>query len=188
MTVSCTPPALANTTLLPVYSGYISIKNTDPGNSLVIPYLGVAGSMRSAPVILPSLTYLANYNLPAPANTSYTIPRPNPESPPPTDSGDQSTQPNVYMELLVGSALVHIDVLQGDQQELRVGSIAGSPQTYVPRGGFRIFFSGLLADGSVLEEGSYSLKVKALRIFGNASKEEEWDVVKTVAFSLKYES
>ncbi|KAF1980224.1 subtilisin-like serine protease-like protein [Bimuria novae-zelandiae CBS 107.79] len=185
VTVTCTPPASANGTLLPVYSGYISINNLSSNNTLVLPYLGVAGSMRSASVTQPSLVYLANYNNPISVNTSYTIPRPDPANPPPTDSGDQSVQPNLYMELLVGSALVHIDVLRGEED---LGSLAGSPQVYLPRGYARVFFNGLLADGTVLEEGSYSLRVRALRIFGDEAMQEDWDVVKTVEFSFKYAS
>ncbi|KAJ4344850.1 uncharacterized protein N0V89_012594 [Didymosphaeria variabile] len=115
----------------------------------------------------------------------YTIARPDPANPPATDEGDQGSQPNVYMTLLVGSALVHIDVLRGEEE---MGSLAGSPQVYLPRGDSRVFISGLLADGTVLEEGSYSLRVKALRIFGDEEKDEDWDVVKTVEFGIKYAS
>lgn len=89
------------------------------------------------------------------------------------------------MELVVGSAKVHIDVFKGEEE---LGSVAGSPQIYLPRGTSRVFFSGLLANGTVLDEGSYSLRVKALRVFGDENKDEDWDVVKTVQFSFKYAS
>ena len=185
VTVTCTPPASVNGTLLPVYSGFISVNEVSSNISLVIPYLGVVGSMRDTPVTVPSAVYIANYNSPVPENTNYTIPRPDPENPPPTDSGDYSTQPSIYMELLVGSSLVHIDVLRDGKE---IGVMAGSPQLYLPRGENRVWFSGLLADGTVLEEGSYSFRVKALRIFGDETKEEDWDVTETVTFSFKYSS
>ena len=140
--------------------------------------------MRDTPVLLPSLVYLANYYLSIPANQTYTIARPDPSNPPPVDDGDQGAQPNVYMQLLVGSAQVRIDVLRGDKV---VGALAGSPQVYLPRGESRVFFSGLMADGKVLEEGSYRLRVSALRIFGDEDKEEDWDVVETVDFGFTYE-
>lgn len=185
MTVTCTPPASVNATLLPVYSGYISISDISANNTLVLPYLGVVGSMRSTPAAVPALVYLANYYNQVPANTSYTIPRPDPEHPPAADTGDQSAQPNLYMELIVGSSQVHVDVLQGGKA---LGALAGSPLLYLPRGESRIFFNGLLADGTVLEEGTYSLRVKALRIFGDEAKESDWDVMETVAFNVGYES
>ncbi|KAJ4301343.1 hypothetical protein N0V90_003435 [Kalmusia sp. IMI 367209] len=183
VTVTCTPPGSVNATLLPVYSGYISLNGTN--NTLVLPYLGVAGSMRSTPITQSSLVYLANYNNPIPENTNYTIARPDPANPPPTDDGDQSTQPNVYMELLVGSAVVHVDVFQGEK---KVGAMAGSPQMYLPRGQSRVYFSGLLADGTVLDEGKYKLRVSALRVFGDEEQEGDWDIVETVDFSFKYAS
>jgi hypothetical protein len=185
VTVSCTPPASVNATLLPVYSGYISVSDTSSNITLVLPYLGVAGSMRSTAVTKSSLVYLAEYNSPIPANTNYTISRPDPANPPAIDRGDEGSQPNLSMELLIGSALVHIDVFRGEEE---LGSLAGSPQIYLPRDSTRVFFNGLLADGTVLEEGSYSLRVKALRIFGDEGKDEDWDVVKTVEFSFKYAS
>jgi hypothetical protein len=89
------------------------------------------------------------------------------------------------MELLLGSALVHIDVFRGEEA---LGSVAGAPQMYLPRGTTRVFFSGLLVDGTVLEEGRYSLRVRALRIFGDEAREGDWDVVRTVEFSFRYAS
>lgn len=184
VTVTCTPPASVNATLLPVYSGYISISGSS-NITLAVPYLGIVGSMRSTPVTQSSLVYLAQYNGPIDANTTYTIPRPDPAKPPAWDKGDEGTQPNVYMELLVGSALVHIDVFRGEEE---LGSLAGSPQVYLPKGYSRVFISGLMADGTVLEEGSYHLRVKALRIFGDEAKAEDWDVMNTVEFGIKYSS
>ena len=185
VTVTCTPPASVNATLLPVYSGYISISDASANNTLVLPYLGIVGSMRSTHVAVPSLVYLASDYSHVPANTSYTIPRPDPENPPAPDRGDQGSQPNLYMELIVGSSQVHVEVLQGGKE---LGALAGSPLMYLPRGESRIYFNGLLADGTVLEEGTYSLRAKALRIFGDGAKEEDWDVNETVAFNVKYAS
>lgn len=174
-----------NATLLPVYSGFISINDISSNNTLVLPYLGVVGSMRSTPVTQSSLVYMAQGYSPVDAGTNYTIARPDPANPPAFDSGDDYAQPNLYMELLVGSRLVQVDVLQGERE---VGNLAGSPLVYLPRGPTRVFFNGLLANGTVLEEGSYSLRAKALRIFGDEAKEEDWDVATTVDFSFKYAS
>jgi hypothetical protein len=38
-----------------------------------------------------------------------------------------------------------------------------------------------------VDEGQYSLRIKALRIFGDEEKEEDWDVYDTVTFSFTYQ-
>lgn len=140
--------------------------------------------MRDTPVVRPSSAFLASYYNPAPANKTYTIPRPDPANPPPADSGDMGAQPNVYMLLTIGSAQVHVDVLRGNEV---LGALAGSPLMYLPKGESRLYFSGLMADGKVLQEGVYRLRMRALRIFGDETKEEDWDVVDTVEFGFTYE-
>lgn len=180
LTVTFTPPANLNATLLPVYSGFISI-----GDKLHVPYMGVAGSMRATPVLTPDSVYLAQGYKPAAANQIYTIPRPDPANPPPTDRGDSQTTPNVYIRPIVGTRMLRADVLRGDDE---LGALAGWPLMHVARFENRAWINGLLADGKVMEEGSYSVRVQALRIFGDESKEEDWDVVNTVAFELKYQA
>jgi hypothetical protein len=81
------------------------------------------------------------------------------------------------------SRMLRADVLRGKEE---LGALAGWPLTYVARAEKRAWVNGLLADGTVLEEGEYRLRVQALRIFGNENEEEDWDVVETVAFGLKY--
>jgi subtilisin family serine protease len=179
VTVTFTPPADLNTALLPVYSGYITL-----GDKLVLPYLGVAGSIRATPVLTPDIAFLANGYSPAPANASYTIPRPDPKNPPLTDRGGLNATPNVYLSPIVGTRMLLAEVLRGDEE---LGALAGWPQMYLARGEVRAWMNGLLADGRVLEEGSYSLRVKALRIFGDEDREGDWDVVRTAEFGIKYE-
>ncbi|EOA82987.1 uncharacterized protein SETTUDRAFT_165339 [Exserohilum turcica Et28A] len=178
VTVDIAPPTGLNATLLPVYSGFIAL-----GDKLVLPYLGVVGSMRNITVLTPDNTYLAQGYAPAPANASYTIARPNPSNPPGMDDGDTMATPNVYMNPVVGSPLIRVEVLQGDKV---LGPLAGFPQTYVPRSEVRAFFNGLLADGSVLDEGSYRMRVKALHIFGEKDREDDWDTVYSATFTVKY--
>ncbi|KAG9185525.1 hypothetical protein G6011_06856 [Alternaria panax] len=180
VSVEFTAPAGLNATLLPVYSGYVTL-----GDKLVLPYLGVEGSMRKVPVLTPETVYLAQGYALAPANASYTIPRPDPQNPPLTDRGDTIATPNVYIRPTVGSPLLNAEVLQGDKS---LGALAGFPQTYVARTELRAYFNGLMADGKVLDEGSYRIKISALRIFGNEEKEEDWDVVESAGFAVKYAS
>ncbi|KAF4995752.1 hypothetical protein FDECE_12701 [Fusarium decemcellulare] len=183
VTVTCTPPENVNATLLPVYSGHIAL--TSSKQSLALPYLGVAGSMHSTPIFDASQVYLANYNNEVPANKTYTIPRPDPANPPATDDGEQDTTPNVYINPTIGTAALHVDVLRADGKKEVLGALAGWPLLYVSRLSQRAYVKGLLADGTVMEEGVYSLRVKALRVFGDESAEDDWDVVTTVPFRLK---
>ncbi|RMZ71750.1 subtilisin Carlsberg [Pyrenophora seminiperda CCB06] len=178
VTVTLTPPTGLNATLLPVYSGFITV-----GEKLVLPYMGVAGSMRATPILTPVTIYLASGYGPAPANKTYTIPRPDPANPPATDKGDDMAMPNVYIHPVIGTRLVHVDVLQGKEV---LGPLAGWPQRFVGRIEKRAWFNGLLASGRVLEQGVYRVRVKALRLFGDEGREGNWDVVETVEFGVRY--
>jgi hypothetical protein len=179
------PPTNLNATLLPVYSGYITLSSASPQNNLVIPYLGVAGSMRSTPVLQASQVFLAEYYSPAPENKSYVIPRPDPQNPPPTDEGSESNTPNVYINPTIGTRLLRVDVVSGEEV---LGSLAGWPQLHLAKKQVRAWFNGLLADGTVVDEGRYRFRVMALRIFGNEEREEDWDVIRTVEFGFTYQS
>lgn len=178
VTVEFAPPAGLNATLLPVYSGFLTF-----GDKLVLPYLGVQGSMHDVPILTPETVYLAQGYTPALPNASYTIPRPDPQNPPLTDRGDMMATPNVYIRPAVGSPLLRVEVLQGDKV---LGALAGFPQMFIARIEVRAYFNGFMADGTVLEEGIYSMRVSALRIFGNEERKEDWDVITSAAFAVKY--
>ncbi|KAH9867743.1 hypothetical protein IAQ61_008338 [Plenodomus lingam] len=179
VTVEIIPPAGLNATLLPVYSGYIALSD-----KLVLPYLGVAGNMRDIPVLGPENAYLATGFAQVPANASYTIPRPDPQNPPAVDRGDMINSPNMYIKPWVGTKLLRVEVLQGNTI---LGALAGFPQMFLPRSDeLRAFFNGLLADGRVLDEGSYKMRAMALRVFGDEEREEDWDVVESIPFAIKY--
>jgi hypothetical protein len=45
-----------------------------------------------------------------------------------------------------------------------------------------------MASGEVLDEGSYRMKVSALRIFGDEEKVDDWDVVESTSFAVQYAS
>jgi hypothetical protein len=139
--------------------------------------------MRSTPVLQSSQVYLAEYYSPAPANRSYVLTRPDPASPPPTDNGDDSNTPNVYINPTVGTGVIRVEVLSGEEM---LGSLAGWPQVYGPRREVRAWFNGLLANATVLKEGQYSMKIMALRIFGDEEQADDWDVIRTVPFSFTY--
>lgn len=196
ITVSPTPPAGLDETLLPVYSGYITINGTS-GESLTIPYLGVVGSMYDQVVIDPVYDFLTNYSSdgsPVAANTTFVVPYPTlaeAESP----SADIG-YPAVLVQLDVGTAVIRVDVVPLDSSYTNTtevlgseiaGSVYGFPATYQPRLYFFSAFTGLLADGTIVPEGQYQLVAKALRIFGDPSDVNDYDVVELVPFTLLYE-
>lgn len=198
VTVTVTPPEGLNKTLLPIYSGYMTLEADQ--QSLVLPYLGVVGSMISTPVLDARNVYLANYNSPAESNRTYTIPKPDPSAFINTDRGDQATTPNVAIQPTVGTAQLRIDILAltsaGNSTSLpstpffdrfeSVGTLPGYPVPYAPNENRAAYFKGLMADGTVLPEGTYQLALSGLRVFGNATSAEDWDTVKTVPFNLRY--
>ncbi|KAK8061167.1 hypothetical protein PG997_015388 [Apiospora hydei] len=199
--VTVVPPQNVNATRLPVYSGYVSINSTREDEHLVLPYLGVVGSMRAAPILKPGSAFLANYGSPVDANTSYTLPRSvqDPSFEPGTD--DDGRLPNMLVSPIMGTRLLHAHVVAVDEQGADksgnntmktptgvpcMGALAGWPKRYLAALNQRAYFLGLLADGTVLPPGSYRMVASALRIFGDEAVVEDWDVVGTVAFSIEY--
>ncbi|KAI5919318.1 peptidase S8/S53 domain-containing protein [Camillea tinctor] len=191
VTVTAIPPSGLNATLLPVYSGYITMNGSN-GDSLSLPYQGVVGSMLSTPVLDSSLVAVVEYNTPVPANKSYTIPRPSSNG-----TVDQSIVPNVLVRPIVGTRILRIDVVALDNNTMPttdffgvqiVGSLPGYPLLFASRNEVRTYFNGLLADGTVVPQGSYKLIVSALRVFGDLEKADNWDIFETVSFNIQYSS
>ncbi|KAK7936637.1 uncharacterized protein PG986_015075 [Apiospora aurea] len=180
--VTVVPPQNVNATRLPVYSGYVSINSTRADEHLVLPYLGVVGSMRAAPILTPGSAFLAANGSPVDANTSYTLPRSvqDPAFEPSTD--DEGRLPNMLVSPIMGTRLLHAHVVALDEQGTAkggnntmktptgvpcMGALAGWPRRYLAALDQRAYFLGLLADGTVLPPGSYRMVASALRIFGD---------------------
>ncbi|KAI1502592.1 peptidase [Biscogniauxia marginata] len=192
-----TPPAGLNATLLPVYSGYITLNSTR-GEALSLPYLGVLGSLHDTPTVQPGWnggTYLStsenHFRIPAAANRTFTVNRP----------GDNNSTGVVFPVLVayptMGAPTLRADVVALEDTGLPttewlgyqiVGSLPGFPTTLVPRNGYLISWNGPLEDGAAVPEGSYKFVVSAVRVFGDAEKEEDWVAVETVPFILKYKA
>ncbi|KAI5927373.1 hypothetical protein F4810DRAFT_706741 [Camillea tinctor] len=193
-----TPPGSLNATLLPVYSGYITLNSTR-GEALSLPYLGVLGSLHDTPTVQPGYyggVYLTttetHFNIPAEANRTFTVNRP----------GDANSTGVIYPALAafptLGAPEMRADVValtpaaEGLPPATKwlgydvVGSFPGFPLTLVPLNGNVVAWNGRLDDGSVVPEGSYAFVVSAVRVFGDAAKEEDWVAVETVPFILKY--
>lgn len=196
--VTLTPPKNLNATLLPIYSGYITLNSTKE-ESLVLPYLGVLGSLYKTPIVQAGYdggVYLTNtdghFNIPVAANTTFTIVRPGSNS-----SSSGVIWPKLVIYPTMGSSNMRADLVGLTDTGLSttewkgyatVGSLQGFPLSLVPRNGVQSYFSGRLEDGTVIPEGSYKFVTSAVRVFGDAAKEEDWDAVETVPFVIKYKS
>ncbi|KAF4820075.1 Minor extracellular protease vpr [Colletotrichum siamense] len=193
---TATPPSGLNATLLPVYSGYITLEGSN-GETLSVPYLGVGGSMHDTPVLVPGLglngVYLSStdnhFLIPVVANRTFTIPRPG--------STGSAIYPKMVVTPTVGTTQLHVELVAvgvtnstlkvtDHQGYPTLGPVPNSPVEYAHRFGYTWNFGGFLADRTIIPEGTYKFIARGLKIFGDETKDEDWDVVETVPFILKY--
>ncbi|KAK4638785.1 hypothetical protein QC761_704520 [Podospora bellae-mahoneyi] len=199
VTVKATAPTGLDVKRLPVYSGYIAINGSD-SSALSLPYLGVAGSLHSVVVLNSDNTLLArardSTNSPVAANLTFTLPPPGQSNI--TAVRNRADMPKLVVTLAMGSAMIRVDVVpltncSTAAQNAKVvfgtrtlGQPEEFPSWYNPRGTLQYAWDGRLADGSYVPAGRYKLTVRALRIFGDESKSEEYDVTETVPFRIRY--
>lgn len=196
VTVKATPPAGLEAERLPVYSGYIAINGSD-SSSLSLPYMGVAGSLHSATVLDPALTYLSsslNINdRPVTANHTFLLP-------PPGHANDSqynvnsTDYPRLFINLALGSAVVRVDVVPASSDAnttesvglATIGDLYMTPLEYQPRGPQSVTWDGRLATGEYAPAGAYKLAVRALKIFGDRNSADDYELAETVEFGIHY--
>lgn len=199
--VGATPPGAVDPERLPVYSGFLSLNGTN-GDSLTIPYLGAAASLKDDSKFfyteIPTGVYLSSSNqrwpIPVEANTTFRGPR--------ADTPDVNVWsydwPQARVLVNVGSRHVRLDVVPASNctaldlprtswlGHSSVGQVTGFPFTLVSRASFRGSFNGLLADGKIVPSGRYRFVISALKLFGDFTKEEDWDSVVMDPFIIEY--
>ncbi|KKY36215.1 putative minor extracellular protease vpr [Diaporthe ampelina] len=196
VTVKATPPAGLDAQRLPVYSGYIAINGSD-SSSLSLPYLGVAGSLHSATVLDPALTYLSsslNINDAAvSANHTFLLPPPGHSND--TEYNSNSTDyPRLFINLALGSALVRVDVVPSSSDAnatesvglATLGDLYLTPLEYQPRGPQSATWDGRLSTGEYVPAGFYKLAVRALKIFGDRNSADDYELAETIEFGIQY--
>lgn len=200
ITVRCAPPEAVDRARWPIYSGYITLNSTN-GNSLSIPYVGNAGSMREG-VILDNeaVTYWPRFN----AEEVVTLPRPT--TPGNSSYDDLSVNLNPYLPTKVlrvdivapASPNGSIDQPSNSTNALSTeewlgrktyGQTWASPYSILSRSGISAMFGGFLANGELLPAGRYAILTSALRLFADPASEDEadWQVVESVPFLLRYQ-
>jgi len=194
ISVSAQPPEGLDEGRLPVWSGYVIINGTD-GSALSMPYQGLSGSMHTKAVLTWGHVGVASYKdkwflddgaefiLPGPGTVSDDI-------------------LGIYANLVLGSPKVRCDIVPmttcppksitvddplGDNFKT-VGQPAGWPLKYVPRGGNLSPWDGQLDSGSYIPPGKYKFVIRALRLFGDETKLEEWDKDTSTSFHIKYQT
>ncbi|KYK56818.1 subtilisin-like serine protease PR1C [Drechmeria coniospora] len=200
--VQATPPSGVDRKRLAFWSGWIAINGTD-GASLSIPYQGLTGSLRASTILAPGNTWIARSNDTKNRdrlgdNSTFTMP---------TRDGKNITGavlPSIITEFNLGTSLVVAHVVPvasnlaknttinfrnlttdvGDFNS--IGRPYGFWFTYVSRHIKLHPWDGRLDSGKYAPAGKYKIIVRALRIFGNATDEADWDVVETPPFNIKY--
>jgi hypothetical protein len=194
--VKATPPAGLDAQRLPVYSGYITINGSD-SSSLSLPYMGVAGSLHSATVLDPAGTYMSSSlntdDAAVSANHTFTLPPPG-HSNDTQYSSNSTDYPRMFINLALGSAVVRVDVVPASSDTntteslglATIGDVYQTPLEYQPRGQQSANWDGRLASGEYAPAGVYKLVVRALKIFGDRNKADDYETAETIEFGIQY--
>lgn len=188
--VSATPPKGLDENRYPYWSGFIAVNGSD-GSSLSLPYQGLSGSLKKAKLVLNEGDTLivdsTGYRQdPLPANMTFTLP-------PPGQSVDTSEVPIpvLYLEKAWGSSRITADVVSLASNETNntkiIGQAFGFPISHRPRGSEEWIWWGQLNSGEYAPAGEYKIVTRLLRIFGDVSKEEDWIVVESTPFKIRYQ-
>jgi hypothetical protein len=182
--VTATPPQGLDATRIPIYSGYVTLNGTN-GDSFSIPYLGASNSMRNVTILDTkhgdNYLFSSESSAHVQANDLFTLPAPG-------TTGNNTSHPIFKLSRSMGTSLLDIDVKASNGTVL--GSVPGYPKHFLSRsatGSTEVPWSGELADGSYVANGIYSLRVRALKIFGDLKNDADYDVVETPRFRVQYE-
>lgn len=191
--VSPTPPPGLDAARLALWSGWIVVDASD-GSSLSIPYQGLTGSLHNTRVLGPADTWIALSTdkklKPVADNHTFTLPGPGNAIP------GSSELPALVAKLALGSPLIraHIVPLTPCPPNMMsevwgvktIGQPFGFPSKWNTRGPGAFPWDGRLNSGNYAPPSKYKFIVRALRIFGNADDENEWDVSESPALRIKY--
>ncbi|KAJ5100413.1 hypothetical protein N7456_006465 [Penicillium angulare] len=189
--VMASPFGGLNASRIPIYSGYVTLNSTN-GDSFSIPYLGAATVMRNVTIL--DTKHGKNYLMSS-------------DSTHPVQSGQQFTfvNPGVHnkasnvaypifdLVLSMGTRLIQGEVLSENRTLL--GSLPNYPQNYISRTvgpGTNVSWKGELpghtcaTGNNCAPAGVYSLRMRALRIFGEPNSDLDYDVVETPQFRIQY--
>ncbi|PTB65481.1 subtilisin-like protein [Trichoderma citrinoviride] len=196
--VEVTPPQGLNASNLPVYGGYITLSGSN-GESLVVPYLGVAASLKDSRSIDPGYSFIyhttGRFPQEAPNNDTWTIPYPTVGSQPSTSSSID--YPALGIEADAGIPLLRADIIPLGTTPAKTtnvlgvdiaGSIYGYPVRWLNTQINQVAFNGVTQEGTILPEGNYAVLLRALKIFGDEENPDDYFTKQTGSFNIKYTS
>ncbi|KAM0745432.1 hypothetical protein ACQRIT_000816 [Beauveria bassiana] len=193
--ISATDPIGLDSDRLPVWSGWISINSSSSINGsdsglLTVPYLGLSGSLKDHAVLPSNGAKLSE--LPGAHQQEHEFYDGEPLEYHVNDDGSLGLGVPLYVEPVLGIALVRVEVvpvslrqwlvdrLQTKNIKLDAFSLEALPHTQVTRK----TWNGRLSSGDYIPVGKYKLSVRALRLFGDAEAESDWDLSETVSFQV----
>ncbi|KAG5930872.1 hypothetical protein E4U53_002086 [Claviceps sorghi] len=185
---------------LALWSGYVIVNGTD-GSVHTLPYQGLTGSLHKTRVIQPDQSWVFPSNLlhgdstgtpdftRSPDNTQFVLPRPS------TDksflSSNETIFPKIYAMLSMGTRVLRVSIVPvtpgvaaADAKPL--GFIWGGPAPLDTKGWTTFTFLGKLDNDEIVPEGTYQFVTQALKIFGDESKKEDWDIAITQPIKISY--
>ncbi|KAJ6443769.1 subtilisin [Purpureocillium lavendulum] len=194
ISVEATAPTGLDARRLPVWGGWVAVNGSD-GSSQSIPYQGLTGSLHKATVLVADdtwITHSTDKNLKAVApNSTFTIPAPG-------NANGSSDLPALVVNLALGSAQLRAHIVAMTTCPPKnlttevwgtktIGQPYGWPVQWATRGAGAYSWDGRLDSGNYAPPGKYKFVVRALKIFGNSKKKDEYDVSESPAFYIKYQ-
>ncbi|RDA88260.1 hypothetical protein CP532_0346, partial [Ophiocordyceps camponoti-leonardi (nom. inval.)] len=181
--VTASPPEGLDNSRLPIWSGWIAVNGSD-GSSLSVPYQGVAGSLRDHQVLTPD-SIMLNYrddvvydDLPV-------------KFPPSPEDGPFEVVVNATLGIpVVRASLVAADPAGSPVRSFDINitiPLHGSSGTWIASDLTDFTWDGKLDSGAFPPKGTYKIAVRGLRIFGDANKADDWDVVESPRFVIEYD-
>lgn len=161
-----------------MYGGYIELTR-ETGHPARVPYFGVLGEMIKLPLFDTGFPYLAsskNDTIKYEPNDVFTF-----------NTTQTNEQPQLVLRLLSPTAQAVIEVI--DTRGASLGQVTGGPFTYWERNHLSDddYYRTVTWDGKVVadyttaddpkqvQRGTYRLRVRALKIFGDPAKVDHWE-------------
>jgi subtilisin family serine protease len=197
-----TPPEDLPTEKLPVWSGYILL-TVNNATVLSLPYLGLSGSLHGSTVLGQHSGTIfhtdGKQNTIVPENTTFVLPKPGKVYGQDEAAALSATLPHLMHNLTLGSPELHAEVVPVAIQRLdstalgvprngSIGQVSGFPKLWQSRQVETVPWSGGLSDGTYTPPGTYKIVYRALKIFGERQKRNDWEVAESQVFSIEYDS
>jgi hypothetical protein len=184
ISITATPPKSIDASRLALWSGYITVNGTD-GTKLSLPYQGLTGDFYTVKPLLKDSVFVGNltthYFDSIPEGGTFRLPKPG--------APDYDDSLPVYVvNLPFATPVMRTDVISlSGSTPSGVGQLFDMPTERYDRAvQQRVFWLGKLANGAYAANGKYKIASTALRIHGDATKEEDWFRSESVFFNIEY--